>query len=400
MSRVYKGCFIDTGDRALPIFVGSNLSDNECAQRCFSRNHKYFGLQWTGQCYCGDGDYSRHGSSSICTCNKNNKGAWILCIYEFVPDVRRRDLLEVDVPKIDSEMAEIQPDGSLRVTAKKNENFRAAQDARFASFAETREVNGTISTAVNQLKCNDTKELYSNSDQEVIVAKGVMFDIQLNSPLGEVVVIKGFDLYLSIANLENVGAMRNLRVFTRPKSQDGSGEWSDLGTYHVIASGTDVPVSLDFQDPVYLFHHGVSQTFVIRDTEQQADIINSVVRGKHIGDAKESDDYINILINPESQSQRTDETSVKTHSFHGVVHYSVCRDPQIATHSAPLQQARMLDHGYRDMDWGPFIWTVYPEFDPYRLLTTPVSIYIEPLLMLITAHNKRLGICSIVVLPL
>jgi hypothetical protein len=40
---------------------------------------------------------------------------------------------------------------------------------------------------------------------------------------------------------------------------------------------------------------------------------------------------------------------------------------------AAVQTSRNLDIGTRDKDWGPFDWAVYPEFDVYRLLTTPVS---------------------------
>ena len=65
----YVGDFRDTGRRDLPKYRwrtarwGKRGDAYTCAWRC--RNHKYFGLQWWGQCFCGDsyGKYYQHTRS-------------------------------------------------------------------------------------------------------------------------------------------------------------------------------------------------------------------------------------------------------------------------------------------------------------------------------------------------
>jgi len=79
------GCYEDKeDDRALDL-LGKNreASLEECAELCEGHGMKYFSRQHKGQCWCGDGEYDKHGSSSSCkNCGGENVGAYIGCSYE------------------------------------------------------------------------------------------------------------------------------------------------------------------------------------------------------------------------------------------------------------------------------------------------------------------------------
>lgn len=78
----YVGCFNDdSSERALQEFVGKKMSNSECSSACVARGFQFFGLQWNGQCRCGNNDYDKYGSSDECTCSKFNKGAYLNCVY-------------------------------------------------------------------------------------------------------------------------------------------------------------------------------------------------------------------------------------------------------------------------------------------------------------------------------
>jgi len=58
-----------------------DASTEECGELC--KEYKYFALQFKGQCFCGNNDdYDRHGSSGSCSCESDNVGKYIACVYD------------------------------------------------------------------------------------------------------------------------------------------------------------------------------------------------------------------------------------------------------------------------------------------------------------------------------
>jgi hypothetical protein len=55
---IYKGCFNDTGNRALPNRRGNVSSVEECKNRAISGGDSIFGVQYYGECWTGN-DYNR-----------------------------------------------------------------------------------------------------------------------------------------------------------------------------------------------------------------------------------------------------------------------------------------------------------------------------------------------------
>jgi len=76
----YLGCFKDKeSDRALPILKGEGKSVGECNILCES--FTFFGRQHKGQCWCGNGNYAKHGQKDECKCDEANVGGWKQCVY-------------------------------------------------------------------------------------------------------------------------------------------------------------------------------------------------------------------------------------------------------------------------------------------------------------------------------
>jgi hypothetical protein len=58
----YVGCYREEeNDRAMPKLVGPAFSIEGCIVACAAEEFEYAGLQWYGECRCGDHDYHRHG---------------------------------------------------------------------------------------------------------------------------------------------------------------------------------------------------------------------------------------------------------------------------------------------------------------------------------------------------
>jgi hypothetical protein len=83
----YQGCFRDSTTRALPRFAGetSDMTPARCESRC--AGYKYAGVQWYGQCFCGNElRYERRPDSECNTpCNGDRSklcgGAWRNSIF-------------------------------------------------------------------------------------------------------------------------------------------------------------------------------------------------------------------------------------------------------------------------------------------------------------------------------
>merc|ERR1712196_12810 len=77
----YKGCYKDNtrGRRDLPVRKMPNgKSKAQCKAAC--RGYKYFGLQWTKECWCGN-RYGTQGKATGCKCDANNIGGNKNCIF-------------------------------------------------------------------------------------------------------------------------------------------------------------------------------------------------------------------------------------------------------------------------------------------------------------------------------
>lgn len=78
----FLGCYRDSEDRALPVMKGRfNNTLETCTEKCHSANFAYAGLQWKGQCWCGNDEYDKHGEASGCICDGPNFGLWMFCAY-------------------------------------------------------------------------------------------------------------------------------------------------------------------------------------------------------------------------------------------------------------------------------------------------------------------------------
>eukprot|EP00560_Eucampia_antarctica_P004756 CAMPEP_0197840358 /NCGR_PEP_ID=MMETSP1437-20131217/45560_1 /TAXON_ID=49252 ORGANISM="Eucampia antarctica, Strain CCMP1452" /NCGR_SAMPLE_ID=MMETSP1437 /ASSEMBLY_ACC=CAM_ASM_001096 /LENGTH=716 /DNA_ID=CAMNT_0043449961 /DNA_START=30 /DNA_END=2180 /DNA_ORIENTATION=- len=89
LQPTYLGCFRDTGsDRALSIRIPGKMSLDKCISTCYSRGYKYAGRQYTGECYCGNSGYDKHGASNSCNaCDSANVGGWKSCVYELFKEI-------------------------------------------------------------------------------------------------------------------------------------------------------------------------------------------------------------------------------------------------------------------------------------------------------------------------
>jgi hypothetical protein len=71
------GCYKDTKKRDLPVRK-KNGSLASCKAQC--KSFKFFGRQWTGECYCGN-KYGKYGKATGCKCKAKNQGGWKNCVY-------------------------------------------------------------------------------------------------------------------------------------------------------------------------------------------------------------------------------------------------------------------------------------------------------------------------------
>lgn len=83
----YVGCYADTGNRDLPYSAQMGGSDIEaCKSLCAAAGYAYAGIQYGGECWCGD-SYGQYGGSGDCNmpCNSNPDqicgGSWANSVY-------------------------------------------------------------------------------------------------------------------------------------------------------------------------------------------------------------------------------------------------------------------------------------------------------------------------------
>ena len=63
--------------------VPGRLSVAQCNAACTREGKKYSARQYKGQCFCGNGNYAKYGSSNKCgPCDSNNVGGYLSCVYE------------------------------------------------------------------------------------------------------------------------------------------------------------------------------------------------------------------------------------------------------------------------------------------------------------------------------
>jgi len=81
----FVGCYKDQKDRDMPNkFANFKLGEREtCFDKCRSEGFQFAGLQWKGQCFCGN-SYGSYGEGEKCDCSRGSKmfGFWEQCIYE------------------------------------------------------------------------------------------------------------------------------------------------------------------------------------------------------------------------------------------------------------------------------------------------------------------------------
>merc|ERR1711957_284739 len=101
----YLGCFIDTDDRALPMFTGTGKTTSECIELC--KGYKFVARQYYGQCWCGDDDnYDRHGAADDCICEGETVGDFRMCVFEYKTSVKEPSQAS---PSITPELSSVVP---------------------------------------------------------------------------------------------------------------------------------------------------------------------------------------------------------------------------------------------------------------------------------------------------
>jgi hypothetical protein len=92
----FIGCFRDSSNRALPVYVGVHNA-NDCINTCRANGYHYAGRQYSNECWCGnsnsdglasyeESDYAKYGSSTACTCDDPSfLGNWVNCVYRVPP---------------------------------------------------------------------------------------------------------------------------------------------------------------------------------------------------------------------------------------------------------------------------------------------------------------------------
>eukprot|EP00941_MAST-03F_sp_MAST-3F-sp1_P001215 g1215.t1 len=103
----YMGCFKDKGDRALKTLVRGSLNRDSCIKECKKLGHSYAGLQWMGQCWCGE-SYDKYGTSKQCNRPCRNPsyeneicgGGWANSVYKVsgLPIVANASSVSADCP--------------------------------------------------------------------------------------------------------------------------------------------------------------------------------------------------------------------------------------------------------------------------------------------------------------
>ena len=86
---VFLGCFKDNtnGTRTLQqmaFTLTENNSNDQCKAKCLAALYSLMGRQSAGQCFCGyDGshNYASQGNSTACTCDADNQGGGVNCVY-------------------------------------------------------------------------------------------------------------------------------------------------------------------------------------------------------------------------------------------------------------------------------------------------------------------------------
>lgn len=101
------GCFVDTGERDLPVMVpGDRHTPAQCRAACLQRGHTYAGVQYGGQCFCGD-RFGRYGAVGMdqcqmaCRADERMKcgAGWRNMIER--ADVPERPVVQVERPRPD-----------------------------------------------------------------------------------------------------------------------------------------------------------------------------------------------------------------------------------------------------------------------------------------------------------
>jgi len=80
----YTGCYKDTGNRAIPTYVGNVNNQQECQDYAISNNASLYGLQYYGQCFIGN-DINKaiqYGGTTGCP---DMGSSWTNQIYSTVP---------------------------------------------------------------------------------------------------------------------------------------------------------------------------------------------------------------------------------------------------------------------------------------------------------------------------
>jgi hypothetical protein len=139
------GCFRDRRNRDLPKRTRSFRAGNEeqCFKQCKEAGFKYAGLQWRGQCFCGN-EYGKHGETKGCNCKKGSRnfGGWKQCVFDLAADTAEVKEAEPEVVEESSEASEPELLGCFRDRRnrdlpKRTRSFRAGNEQQ--CFEQCRE---------------------------------------------------------------------------------------------------------------------------------------------------------------------------------------------------------------------------------------------------------------------
>ena len=108
----YIGCYADTSARALPAYRGNEFELDSCLAAC--SDFPYFGLQYNGQCWCGESfaNAVQYGESDACP-QSGLGGTWANNLYtnlmalDFITPPTNKNVWVIDLSSFPSPSANI-----------------------------------------------------------------------------------------------------------------------------------------------------------------------------------------------------------------------------------------------------------------------------------------------------
>jgi hypothetical protein len=268
--------------------------------------------------------------------------------------------------------------------------------------------------------------IYEKTGGEGTDHEGIMFDVSASarddndSADGTDTATTIVKIFAFGINVQRKHRQHSFKVFTKIGSHvnhvSSRDNWIDLGLYdNIEGRGEGQPSILTLNEPVLLTTGDEStstQAFYIvqvtsadADGDDGGDVQNVPFLESNIGHVQAHDAHLNLHVGTaiegapfSSDKDNSQKQGDGGRGFSGNIYYDLCQannnyggggrpdnralllpaitKPRERQRAQPKDdENRKLDHGPRDRSDGPFQFAIFPRFDIYRLLTSPVSTY-------------------------